>query len=387
MPYISIATDSAGGYKPCVTFMNQSRYKDGNLQEYLDSDWLKNLKKQHMTTNLPDACRMCRIRDENKVVSTRQRCLDHYLNKYGSLDNIKKQTKFEFVFFITSNHCNQACIMCTPLLSNKIYEETTESHMEHYVSGKRSFDNNVSTLNLSKPYTDNELYQILDNISPNAFIHISGGEPMVSKPAQKILTYLIDKKLNHSIELEIVSNFQSENRKFIDLLSQFTGTCRVVASVDAIGSRAEYIRYRSNWNNIEYNILKFKEKNPNFKFIIKPTLSVLNILYLDEIIDWCARHSLDVRANSRLINPDWLSIKILPNSTKHNILKKYKDVNNEILNLTEMETHLFKENTSSMLIKKFFTEIRKNDSMRNTSFEKTLPEVYSALADWEHKDE
>lgn len=387
MPYISIATDSTGGYKPCVTFMNVHRYKDGNLREYLNSDWLKNLKKQHMTKNLPEACRMCRTRDENNVVSTRQRGIDQYLKKYDSLDNIKKQTKFEFVYFITSNHCNQACIMCTPLLSNKIYEETNKNHMEHYINGKTYFDNNVSTVDLSKPYTDNELYQILDNISPNAFVHISGGEPMVSKPAQKILTYLIDKKLNHSIELEIVSNFQSENRKFIDLLSQFTGTCRVIASVDAIGSKAEYIRYRSNWNNIEYNILNFKEKNPNFKFIIKVAVSVLNIFYLDEIIEWSARHNLTVSTNNRLINPEWLSIKILPTITKHDILKKYKDVHSEILNLTDLKTHLFKENTSSVLIEKFFTEIRKNDSMRNTSIEKTLPEVYTALAEWKHNHE
>lgn len=376
MPYIGISTDSTGGYKPCVTFDNVHSFKGNSFEDYINSDWLKNLKQTHSLEILPQGCRMCKMREEKNIVSTRQRGLHEFIDK-ENLQEVSKNDKFKIVYFTVSNLCNQACIMCTPKLSSKIYNETNSSHMEHYVQAYDNINSMFKSVNLNKPYTNDDIKKIIDKLDKTATVHISGGEPMVNKQIIFMLEYLIEKDLNKTIDLQFVSNFQSYNTKIIDLLSYFKGIA--LASVDAIGEKLSYIRYESNWENIKNNLFLFQKNCNNFKLMIKPTISILNILYLDELFDWAKQNNFEVRANNRIVNPDFLSINILPKKYIPEIIEKYSKYKMPTIDIDELKYHLSSNNNDINLIKKFFIEINKNDSVRKLKLEKVLPELKKML--------
>jgi organic radical activating enzyme len=376
MPYIGISTDSTGGYKPCVTFDNVHSFKGNSFEDYINSDWLTNLKQTHLLEILPQGCRMCKMREEKNIVSTRQRGLNEFTDK-ENLQEINKTNTFKIAYFTVSNLCNQACIMCTPKLSSKIYNEINPSHMEHYVQAHDNINSMWKNVNLSKPYTNNNIKKIIDRLDENAIVHISGGEPMVNKQVIFMLEYLLEKDLNKTINLQLVSNFQSYNTKIINLLSNFKGIA--LASVDAIGEKLSYIRYESNWENIKNNLFLFKKNCDNFKLMIKPTVSILNILYLDELFDWAEQNNFEVRANNRIVNPDFLSINILPKKYIPDIIEKYSKYKMPIIDIEELKYHLSLNNNDDSLTKKFFMEIAKNDSNRKLKLEKVLPELKKML--------
>lgn len=375
MPYIGISTGSTGGYKPCVTFDPVYSFK-GSFEDYSNSDWLKNLKETHLLEILPHGCRMCKMREEKNIVSTRQRGLNDFIYK-ENLQKISKNDKFKIVYFTISNLCNQACIMCTPKLSSKIYNEINSSHMDHYVQGYNTINSIWKNVNLNKPYTNNDIKKIIDKLDKTATVHISGGEPMVNKQVIFILEYLVEKNLNKTIDLQLVSNFQSYNTKIINLLSNFKGIA--LASIDAIGEKLAYIRYESNWKNIKNNLFLFQNNCDNFELMIKPTLSILNILYLDELFDWAEQNNFEVRANNRIVNPDFLSINILPKKYIPDIIEKYSKYKMPIIDIEELKYHLSLNNNDYSLTKKFFMEIAKNDSNRKLKLEKVLPELKKML--------
>jgi hypothetical protein len=109
-------------------------------------------------------------------------------------------------------------------------------------------------------------------------------------------------------------------------------------SIDAIGKRAEYIRYGSNWNTVETNFNKYKDY---CRVSITPTVSVLNEPYMDEVYNWAKQNNVEVHLNI-LENPNYLNIN------------KAQDPEQR---------------------KKFVDVITRLDSFRNISIKDYLPEV------------
>ena len=73
--------------------------------------------------------------------------------------------------------------------------------------------------------------------------------------------------------------------KQIDLLQKFANV-KIQLSIDDIGKRFEYQRKLADWEQVKSNIIKFKKLDSNkFKIGIDPTVSILNIWNLDEIVN------------------------------------------------------------------------------------------------------
>jgi hypothetical protein len=66
--------------------------------------------------------------------------------------------------------------------------------------------------------------------------------------------------------------------------------CRLVKiffSIDDTGARFEYIRYGAIWNQVEDNMLWYKEmSSTNTMFTIQPTLNCFNALSHHELLSW-----------------------------------------------------------------------------------------------------
>ena len=78
-------------------------------------------------------------------------------------------------------------------------------------------------------------------------------------------------------------------QKFLD---DPNGHIQLFASLDAVGTLAEVIRDGTKWNNVYQNIKKCQQTDIQIYF--SPTISLLNMFFIDELIDVAAELNIDV---------------------------------------------------------------------------------------------
>lgn len=361
MPWIAITTDPTGGYKPCCWMDNTDVFRD-KLKKYENSEYLKNIKQKFLDGEYPDTCKRCKWNDENGLISKRQRA-----NKtYGDVDVTKQD--YVIIDLRLSNKCNLKCATCGPKSSSSIYDEV-EEHFENHQLSYREIYKAIGKFNLTAPYDDEEIEGLIDRISPTAKVYFTGGEPSLVKPAFRVLEALLEKGYNKTVSIEFNSNFQALNLKWIKMLSNFKGLA--MPSIDAVGSQAELIRYGSEWKSVDKNLREFIKHCPNFKIMLYPTVSILNIFYLKDIVDWAntlETNNLEINFSNRLQQPVYYNIKNLPDKLKDNAREYVKDLDEDILK--HLDT-----NAETFLWDNFIKNMDKLDAIRNTDWRATLGEL------------
>jgi len=236
---------------------------------------------------------------------------------------------------------------------------------------------------LTNPYSDSEIDKLFDCVSKSARIYFTGGEPSIVKGCLKFLQRLIDEGYNETVTLEFNSNFQTSNPKFIDLLSHFPKGL-MMPSIDGIGIRAEYIRYPSNWERIDSNIKLFREKCPTWQIHFAPTISILNVFYLDELLEYCLENNYQCKFSNILHGPKYFNITNLPKKWKDKAAEKIAETQNlwvdhNQLNYKQNEKsygnvtkYMYSQDTSDRL-KSLKTNLEKIDKIRNNSYKESLP--------------
>ena len=320
--YTGIATDPSGGVRPCCVFDQKYNYR-GSIAEYKDSKIWKEVEKDFLDGKYHPGCHHCERQDSAGSSSKRTREVQNYKAKYNrdTLDiEHMKSIGYDLIDLRLSNKCNLKCVSCNPKSSSLIFDETKKHYddtMHHY---KHIYDL-AKDRDLTNPYSDENIEDLMNCISKDSRLYFTGGEPSVVKGVLKILQRLIDEGLNKDVDIEFNSNFQTTNPKFIDLLSHFPRGL-MMPSLDGIGARAEYIRFPSDWKRISDNMKYFNEKCPTWRFNIAPTISVLSIFYLDELLDFCYHNDYFINFTNMLWGPGYLNIAILPDKYKQLALQK-----------------------------------------------------------------
>ena len=368
--YNGIATDPSGGYRPCCRF-HQSESFRGSLDDYKSSDMYKKIEQEFLTGVWPKGCLDCKENEERNGESKRLREISNYKNKYnqdidlGHLQSIK----YDLVDLRLSNKCNLGCLSCNPKSSSVIFDEVKEHpNLEQHLSHYRVMFDGVKDKDLTNPYSDEEIDKLFDCVGKTSRIYFTGGEPSIVKGALKFLQRLIDEGYNETVNLEFNSNFQTYNPKFIDLLSHFPNGL-MLPSIDAIGERAEYIRYPSDWSQIEKNIKLFTEKCPTWRMRFAPTISLLNIFYLDELADYCDKNNYDYSLMNILFGPQYFNITIMPDKWKDIALDKLK-------HLPEVEgirKYIYSRDPDLERLQACRTNLNRADRIRNNNFRRSLP--------------
>lgn len=199
-----------------------------------------------------------------------------------------------------------------------------------------------------------------------------GGETLLGQSYWDVADWLANNVPNAKQQLTLC--FQTNGTQTINSKNYSTiekvHLVKLHVSLDGVGSKFEYMRWPANWNQVVDNILHLKDNLPgNVMFLVEETVSIFNLLYLDELQQWleqnfttnregdptnhtlhfvqglyelayCSQEYVDAMANSRykhLIPADW---------------KEQPDK-----------------------IKQMLLEIKQIDSFRKESFEKVFPEV------------
>jgi sulfatase maturation enzyme AslB (radical SAM superfamily) len=160
-------------------------------------------------------------------------------------------------------------------------------------------------------------------------IYFAGGEPLMMDEHYRILEEL-EQRERFDVRLIYNTNFthtRLKDREVFDYWRKFDSVA-VGASLDAIGSRAEYIRRGTEWDQVERNRAKMIEVCPDVDFYISPTLSIMNAWHLPDFHRiWTEKgyiRAQDLNVNI-LQDPMHYRIDIAPIKYKQQLKQKFEE--------------------------------------------------------------
>jgi sulfatase maturation enzyme AslB (radical SAM superfamily) len=136
----------------------------------------------------------------------------------------------------------------------------------------------------------------------------------------------------------------------------------ICVSIDGVGPSFEYIRYPLKWDLLLKNLKLFREITSNIS--VSFTISNLNILYYNEIIDWFKEQKLMYNHNI-VENPKHFNIEVLPPHIKKDLPL--------ITNPNFFDHELFST---------FVKTIEEQDKLKNINIKDYLPELHKVIQDY-----
>ena len=362
-PFQMLYTNTRGRYAPCSWAELNNEHLAPRIHDVSVKDWFENnenlnkLRAEMLDENSDlklanEWCRTCIKQEKEYGRSRRQAALKIQTNDSLIWPELKKSIRryqqdmkghikdrcFEVQIKVYGNKCNLDCFMCHPFDSTKRLETMRHKeldgqtifspHVQEYARSKRSFD-------LDKDSLETISDQIVD-IAPYIYaMKLIGGEPLVMKPYYKLLEKLVEKAPDdcQKMLLKFQTNMQTMNMdkmQVTDYIDKF-GTFEFTVSLDSVGIYNNYIRRRSNWDEIVNNI-KTVRQYPNVKININGAISFLSVLRFYELPEWYDnninlfkgfdRESMINWSNIR--SPAKLAANVLPDKLKQELIPKYE---------------------------------------------------------------
>jgi sulfatase maturation enzyme AslB (radical SAM superfamily) len=315
---------------PCCIAAQDINHPLGNLSkgETLEQIWnseqTKALRRDMLHGQKNSLCKNCYKYQALGKKSSREEFNEMFAHHIDLVDitgedgNLK-DFGLKFIDFRFSNICNLRCRTCSHHFSNKWFEE---SKLMGFTTG--------SERSIIYPVKDiDDLWQQVEPIVEGLErVHFAGGEPLVMEEHYRILEQLIARKKS-DVQLTYNTNFADFKYKQYDvfeLWSKFKDVT-ILASLDAMGERGEYMRKGINWASVEENRIRLMSETPHVQFKIIPTVSIMNVLHLpDFYLDWLNKGFLRPRDINiyLLFEPYFYNIITLPQETKGLVNTKYQ---------------------------------------------------------------
>ena len=353
-PFQLLYTDVTGSYAPCSWAQHKpfnSHIKNVSIKDWFENDPKLNQLREEMVTpgsNLELArvsCKSCIKQEKEYGRSRRQASLKIQSNDDGIWAGIRKavnrykETKtghikdriFEVQIKAFGNQCNLDCYMChtydsstrTTTLNSKELEGQTVMNVWTLKHG-----NDLKVNSIKGAPLQDIIDQIAD-IAPYIYnLKLIGGEPLVMKQYYQLLDAIIKTGHARHMKLKFQTNMSVLGQgkyKITDYIRHFQ-LFEFTVSLDGIGKTDEYIRRRSNWEDIVKNIKAVKQY-PNVQINVNGTISFLSVLRFYELINWFDENKkLFKQINwSNIRGPAKLCANVLPDELKKELISKYEN--------------------------------------------------------------
>ena len=265
--------------------------------------------------------------------------------------------------------CNFKCRICDSDFSSAIAGEEIR-----FTSDTQHKEKLLSTL---KKHTliDVEFYKniLRESLSDITYLQVLGGEPTLMKNLPELLDYIVAQGHNQHIDLVVNTNCSTWSEQLVNSIKQFK-TVVVTLSVDSIGERFETERGGS-WPGVLETIDKWLLiPSPNIRLSITTTISIQNVLYLDEVIDFANSKNLDIGWN--YVDDPWeLCIDNLTTAAKELVYNRFHDHKDiELRNVAKRVASTAETSGSG-----FINLMDKYDLRRGTDFRASHMEIYTAM--------
>jgi MoaA/NifB/PqqE/SkfB family radical SAM enzyme len=336
-------------------------------EEFWNSKEMQDLREQHWKGEKPEGCKACWKREdaglESKRMTDNQR-FGHLMHRSGRKVMKKPPAYLDLKL---GNICHLKCRICSPRFSSTWAAEDIKFEKNRTLIPAVVYQEKGAWID--NPTFWNWLYSIIDDLEA---IDFYGGEPFMTAKHWDFLHDCIRRGIAKNIDIHYNTN-GTIFPKDPEIWKEFKSVS-IACSIDDIEKRYEYERHPAKWSTTETNAKRFQELE-YVNFSICPTVSILNVYYLPELIDWAEQNGMNYYFNM-LERPYHFNIRILPEWAKKKIKDKLTRKEFEpVLNLMGEEAA-----EDAKYFDHFFAlNIAEIDKRRGESFIKTFPELYSIL--------
>jgi radical SAM protein with 4Fe4S-binding SPASM domain len=368
LPWTGFELEPSGDIKNCIISKSKlGNIEEKNIESILYGDENLKIKQQMLENKKPQNCAGCYLQEQDRKNLSSISSRLYYTKEIGpfvknTLYDEIENFSLHHVDLRWSNHCNQACVYCSPSYSSKWAQELGKEIKTSVESRKKV-----------KEF-------VFKNIKKLKNVYLAGGEPLLMNENRDFLQLLLEE--NPSVNIRVNTNLGSTKTGVFDLLCKFKNVHWTV-SVETIEEQYEYVRYHGSWNNFLQNLKQIQKLDHKITFNM--LYFVLNYKSIFSTVDFF-KH-IGFHENSFVIGPlytpEYLNILNLP----ENILNQLK---NKFSNEITTSNYYLKNSYENILkyilntewhpeMKNFYKELKILDERRQQSAEKIFPELFKEL--------
>ncbi len=404
-PFAEMFIELDGSYKACCLAEKSGQHiATTSIKDWMQSDNLNKLRQQMLDPSkgrdaIEKNCVRC-VSDEKRYGKSRR---THHMwresNSKNRWDRIERHVRMfektgvwdfdERIMQIQLKsfgiECNLDCHMCNHDSSSMRIDMMNK----HNVYSEKMFGSMEKTQrkiklvedNLNKIDKKSVVEQIKELVPYLNSIKIIGGEPLIMKKYFDFLSEIL--KTGHAEHITVkfqtnLTKLGEGNHKFINFVPHFKQTS-FTASIDGVGQYAEYLRRRSNWQEILDNIvLLASDKYKGKAFVdVNSVITCFSVLRFDEVIKFCAENP-GIRSAGWLMieRPEPLRVNNLPKKLKDQLIPKYEgwpDIQSA-LRMPEEPDNDFQDTLNYML--------QQDKAYEGTKWESHLFDVFPELKEY-----
>lgn len=367
LPWIHLATRPNGDVRLCCT-ANASgaasvdikdiglvkkdgvvmNLRDHTIEEVWNSEFMKTTRLDMLNNKVPESCKKC-FSEEKLGIKSKRTWETIVWKERLDIDKIVSQTSEDGSLPVSipyfdlrlGNLCNLKCVMCSPHDSSSWikdwklqYPKYTLTELKQDQGWDRKFD-----------YTWYQKGSFIESMKGQAHhikeLYFAGGEPLLIPEHYNILEFMVSEGHAGNCILRYNSNGTEISDRLLELWSHFK-LVKFNFSIDAFGSKNDYIRYPSDWNTIVQNLHKLDNTPDNIVVNIACAVQILNVMYLDELVDW------KMSQNFKKINteeygagliglhlvylPSYMNVRVLPDDLKEQAAERIHKLVNKFSN-------------------------------------------------------
>ena len=388
-PWVHLHVYPTGQAYPCCGA--EMRHSVGNahnstLKEIWNSPEQRQLRLNMLNEQSSAACSRCYEQEQSGFFSMRKSANKHHGHHINRIQETKEDgtvEQFQMTYWDIrfSNLCNLSCRSCGHIFSSSWYQDQAK-----LAGGDWREKNKV--LNYAGRTETDMWEQLVPHLDYVEQIYFAGGEPLMMEEHYNILEEL-ERRGRFDVRLIYNTNFthvKLKDRYVFDYWKKFKSVA-VGASLDAMGSRAEYIRKGTTWSTVEDNRKRMLDTCPEVDFYISPTLSIMNAWHLPDFHrDWVDRgliRAQDLNVNI-LQDPAHLRIDIATPEYKEQLNVKYQNhldwlrPQDQLQRATvgfESAVNYMLATDNTQLLEKFWSKTAELDAIRNENILEVIPEL------------
>ena len=352
IPFIHLTSKPDGAVRLCCFSTKYIKDKTGR-QLFLGKDSFEHIWNSHdmreirmkMLNNkkLPE-CQYCWDEERNGKKSKRMRNNKRFLNSYSQrLEFVRYNEGYvlespSYLDLRLGNKCNLKCRTCGPLFSSawsKEIEKNEKAVSENSLL-KDTYQLDFNRSKIGKNWYETEVFfNTVKQISSDLRrVYISGGEPFLIKRQHLFIDYFLKTEVYKKIVVDMNTNLTYLDQSLLEKLARFK-RAHFSVSIDAYGDRNNWIRSPSQFSKLEKNMERILKLSGNVEVSINCTVSVYNILYLSELIDWSRNIAKRLNKDIPIVHCDLLhhpffqQMSVLPFSLKEKAIDRLNHVREE----------------------------------------------------------
>ncbi len=440
LPWIHLATRPNGDMRICcvanASGANTGDYEVGLVKmedgkpanfahnlptEAFNNDYMKSVRKTMLAGEVPASCLKCYEEEQQGIASKRiWETGTWHLQEQIDIQELIRETeedgtvpyKLQYLDLRLGHTCNLKCIMCSPHDSSmwvpehkKVFPIFESSLIRKQMDWKPELFNNYWHEN---PEFWEQIYDQIPNIKQ---LYFAGGEPLLIKEHKMFLKEIIRRGYADKISLRYNTNGILVNDEIVEIWEQFKKV-KVGISLDGLYERVGYIRYPTDFAEVEKNLWRLENTSDKIRTNIALAVQILNIKHIPDFIKWKVKSGfkkLNFEKNAAgqtaggglcgvhlLWIPTWLSLRVLPKKDKEEVRRLFEELKDwlwvnytqdkefwttnpygwkrweGILDWMDAEDH-------TNLLPDFQEYIKTMDAQRGTDFKTVFPELAHLL--------